>query len=101
MFDKMKQIMELQKRAKEMQKGLDGLRVEKKSRDGKITIVLNGNFKAESVSIDPTLLSPAHRETLEKTLGELIGDAAEDVKQKSAAQAMDMMKGMDLKLPGM
>lgn len=99
MFDKMKQLMDLQKKAKEMQKGLESIRVEKKTQDGRISIVLNGNHRLESVRIDDSLWTPAQKPAVEKALADLVTEAADEIKEKSAAQAMDMMKGFNI--PGM
>lgn len=100
MLDKMKQIMEMQKKAKEVQKALEALKVERTTPGGKIRLVMNGNHRVESLSIDPGVFTPDHREEIEQALAKLMTEAAEDVKQRSAAQAMEMMKGLDLKLPG-
>jgi DNA-binding YbaB/EbfC family protein len=101
MFDQMKQLYELQKKAKEAQKTLDALKCQKTSKDGKIQVTLNGNFKVESLSIDSSLLNPDQKSHIEKTLADLITDAAQDVQKQAASQAMGMMKGMNLKIPGM
>ncbi len=100
MFDKMKQMYELQKKAKEMQKAMDALTVERTSAGGKISLVLNGNFKVEKLSIDEAALTPANKASLEKTLADLFSGAADEVRQKSSQQAMGMMKEMNLKIPG-
>jgi nucleoid-associated protein EbfC len=101
MLDKMKQLYEMQKKAKEMQKALDELKIERVSPGGKVSLTLNGSFKVESLSIDPEALKPENKSALEKTLVDLFSEAAAEVKQKSAQQAMGMMKEMNLKIPGM
>ncbi len=100
MFGKMKELMELQKKAKEMEKAMGAMKVEKSTRDGKIRLVMNGNQKMESLNIDTSLFAPEQKSYVEKTLTELVSEAGEEVKKKSASQAMEMMKGMNLKLPG-
>ncbi|HOW26956.1 MAG TPA: YbaB/EbfC family nucleoid-associated protein [Elusimicrobiota bacterium] len=101
MFDKMKGLLELQRKAKEMQKMMDEIVVEKTSRDGKIRLSMNGNNTLRSLSIDDSLLSPAHKGELEKTLSELVSEAGEEIRRKSSMQAMDMMKNLDIKIPGL
>lgn len=96
MFDKMKQLMEIQKKAKEMQKTLDSIRLEKTSPDGKIRLTMNGNNRVESLSIDDSLLSPAQKQALEKKLADLITETAEEIRKQVASQAMGLMKGMGL-----
>jgi DNA-binding YbaB/EbfC family protein len=100
MFDKMKQMYELQKKAKEMQKAMDSIVVERSSAGGKVTVALNGNFKVEKVVIDESALVPSNKAALEKTLAELFTGAADEVRQQSSRQAMGMMKDMNLKMPG-
>ena len=99
MFDKMKQLYDLQKKAKEMQKALDAVTVERESLGGKLRLVINGNFKVESLFIDESALVPANKAALEKTLADLFTVAAEEVKVKSSKQAMGMMKGLNI--PGL
>jgi len=101
MFNKMKQLYDMQKQAKDMQKSVEKLRVEKSAEGGKVTVVMNGAFKVESLSIDPSLLDPSKKAFLEKTLVLLISDAAEEAGKLSAQEAMAMMKNMNFKLPGM
>ena len=101
MFNKMKQLYDMQKQAKEMQRTVEKLKVEKSAEGGKIKVVMNGAFKVESLSIDPSYLDPTRKAVLEKTLIELISGAAEDAAKLSAQEAMAMMKNMNLKLPGM
>lgn len=100
MFGKMKELMELQKKAKEMEKAMGAMKVEKSTRDGKIRLVMNGNQSVESLNIDTSLFTPDQKAYVEKTLTQLISEAGEEVKKKSASQAMEMMKGMNIKLPG-
>lgn len=101
MFDKMKQLYDLQKKAKEMQKSMDGIIVERESPGGKVKLALNGNFKVTSLSIDESALVPGNKAVLEKTLTDLFSDASEQVRAESSRQAMGMMKGMNLNIPGM
>ena len=100
MFDKMKQMYELQKKAKEMQKAVEAMTVERTSIGGKISVTLNGNFKVEKLSIDESALVPANKASLEKTLADLFSSAAEEIRATSTRQAMGMMKDMNIKLPG-
>ena len=101
MFDKVKQLYDMQKQAKEMQKSVEALKIEKTGASGKIRLVMNGAFKVEELSIDESLLAPAQKAFLEKTLRDLMTEAAEEAGKASAQQAMSLMKQMNLKLPGM
>ena len=101
MFDKMKQLYDMQKQAKQMKKDLEAQVVEKIGLGGKLKIAMNGTFEVKSISIDDSLLSPSQKSALESGLAKLITETTEEIGKKSAAQAMDLMKGMNLKLPGM
>jgi nucleoid-associated protein EbfC len=100
-FDKMKQLYDMQKQARDMKKTVEALRVEKESQGGKLKLSMNGSFKAESLFIDESLLKPENRTTLENSLRDLISDTADEVAKAAAAQAMAMMKEGGFKLPGM
>jgi DNA-binding YbaB/EbfC family protein len=101
MFDKMKQLYDMQKQAKQMKKDLEAQIVEKTALGGKLKIGMNGTFEVKSISIDESLLNPGQKSTLESALSKLITETTEEIGKQSAAQAMDLMKGMNLKLPGM
>ncbi len=96
MFDKMKQLYELQKKAKEMQKKLEEITVEESS--GGIKIKLNGLMRVESLEIDPSYFTPDKKEKLESSLRKLFSDAVESAQKKSASFSQDLLKG--LSLPG-
>jgi len=101
MFDKMKQLYEMQKQAKQMKKDLEAQTVEKSGLGGKLKMSMKGTFEVKSISIDDSLLNPSQKSTLENGLSKLITEITEEIGQKSASQAMDLMKGMNIKLPGM
>lgn len=101
MFDKMKQLYEMQKKAREMQDALGAVKVEKSAAGGMARLVMNGNFQVESLSLDDSFCAPGRRAALEKMVSDLVTEAAGDLRRQVAAQAMGVMKGMDLRLPGM
>ena len=94
MFDKMKQIIELQKKAKEIQKQLGEMKVERN--DGGVKLCLNGLFQVETVEIDPSFLAPDQKSRLESTLKRLFTDTVQEVQKKSAASSADLLKGLSL-----
>ncbi len=99
MFDKMKQLYDMQKKAKDLQKQMEALRVEKTSRDGLIKVIVNGTNKIESVSIDPSYLSANRQQDLERAVKDLINDAFAQIHEQTAAQAAQLMKGLNI--PGL
>lgn len=98
MFDKVKQLYDMQKQARDMKKTVEAVKIEKEALGGKLKISMNGSFKVENVSIDDSLLQPGNRASLEKELKDLISDTAEEVAKVSAQQAMAMMKDLNLKI---
>ncbi|HPH78500.1 MAG TPA: YbaB/EbfC family nucleoid-associated protein [bacterium] len=93
-----KQLYELQKKAKKIQKELQDLLIEATSLDGKITVVFNGEQKVEEVNIDESLLTAENKSTVEKGLKDAIAQAL----KKAQQVASDKMKEVagDMGLPG-
>ena len=94
MLDKMKQLYEMQKQARELQRQLESIHVEKASRDGLLRVRVNGALKVDAVTVDPAYLTPEKKSGLEKAIADLINDAFSDVQKQSAAQAASLMKGL-------
>ena len=92
MFDKMKEIYELQKKAKELQKRLEEMTVEQI--EGGIKLRLNGLFKVVSLEIDPSFLSLDRKEMLEASLKKLFTDTVQEVQKRSASSSSDLLKGL-------
>lgn len=99
MFDKMKQLYDMQKKAKDLQKQMESIRIEKTSRDGLLRVTVNGTSKVENLSVDPSYLTPQKRKELEKSLQELINEGVSEIQQQTAAQAAQLMKGLNI--PGL
>ncbi len=90
MFNKLKQFKDLRSQAKTMQEELskETVTVEK----GGIKVVMDGNMKVSSISINPDM---EHR-AIEKTMTDNINEALKKT-QKMMAQKMQEMGGV----PGM
>lgn len=98
MFDKAKQLYELQKKAKALQKELKDTEIEAESGDGLVTVIFNGEQHLISVDIKDELLDPSKKEVLVKNLKSTIAQAI----SRSQGLAAEKMKGIagDLKIPG-
>ena len=94
MFDKMKQMYEMQKQAKELQRVLETIRLEKISKDGLLRVTVNGTHKLESLLIDSSLLDPTKKDTLERGLSSLINEAFGDIQKQSATQMAGLIRGL-------
>ena len=101
MLDKMKELYQLQKQAREMQKELKEIEIEAQSRDGLITIVLNGELRIEKITLDETLLQPAKKRDLERSLEETLREGLSQAQKIAAEKSQAMMKAMGVNLPGM
>ncbi len=102
MLNQMKQIYEMQKKAKELQQKLETIKVEKSNSSGSLSVRVNGAQKLERVHIDAEWLSVDKKEALETSLVQLINDAFEDAQKQSASQAASLMQGLKgLGIPGL
>lgn len=99
MFDKAKQLYELQKKARGIQKELKKTEVEAKAANGLVSVVFNGEQHIQSIDIDETLLKPENKHDLEKALQQSVAEAISRV-QAIAAEKMKAIAG-DLNIPGM
>jgi len=55
MFDKLKGLMEMQKKVQEIKRQLDSMTFEVKSSDGVLTIIMNGSQEVQRVEITGSL----------------------------------------------
>lgn len=98
MFDKARQLYDLQKKARAIQKELKDTEVEAKAASGAVTVVFNGEQHIQEVSIDEEMLQPAKKQELEKALQQAIAECVSRV-QAIAAEKMKSVAG-DLNIPG-
>ena len=99
MFDKAKQVWELQKKARAIQKELKETEVEAKAADGKVKDVFNGEQHIQTVEIDHEMVNEEKKQDLEKALQKAIAEAISRV-QAIAAEKMKAIAG-NLNIPGM
>ena len=104
MLDKMKQmkqLLDVQKKAKGVQKELRDTEIEAVSNDGKITVVFNGELKLVSLAIDESYLNDHTMKDLERTLSVTISESMTKAQQVAADKTRDIMKEMNINLPGL
>lgn len=99
MFDKAKQIYDLQKKAKAMQKELKETEIEAKSSDGRVSVVFNGEMHLVGLSIDDSLMEDKFE--LEKKLKNTISEGLQRAQAVAADKTKEIMKDMNLNIPGM
>jgi len=98
-FDKAKQLWELQKKAKAIQKELKETEIEAKAANGMVTVVVNGEQHVLSIDIEESLLTPENKRDLEKALTQATSEALSRA-QAIAGEKMKVIAG-DLNIPGM
>jgi len=101
MFDKAKQLYQLQKKAKEVQKELKNTEVEAKSSDGLVSVVFSADQKVRSVEIDQSLLSPERKRDLEEKMTRVISEGLSRVQAVAAEKTKGLMGEMGINIPGM
>ncbi|MFH0853600.1 MAG: YbaB/EbfC family nucleoid-associated protein [bacterium] len=97
MFDKLKQIKDLRDQAKALQDILAQETINHDVKDGKLSMVMDGNQKVLSLSIDPEYLTSEKKEDLEQGLKELMTETTEKAQQQVALK----MRSSGMSLPGM
>jgi len=101
MFDKAKQLYDLQKKAKVMQKEMRETEIEAASNDGFVTVVFNGEQHLVEINISEQALSPENKKTLENDLKNTISQAIARSQALAAEKTKEMMGDMNLNIPGM
>ena len=89
MLEKLKDMYQLQKQARELQSRLGAERVEGTSRDGSFRVALNGNQEVLSVSVSES--ADLGREMVERNTKEAFTDALSKLKNLLASKMREMM----------
>lgn len=95
MFNKLKQIKDLRKQAKELQNNLAQDSITAESKGGQIKITMDGNQQVKNVEIEESLLSSENKEKLENSLKETYNKG---IKEVQTLMARKMQSG-DLNMP--
>lgn len=102
MFNQMKQLMEMKKKAEELQKQLAAMKVERSNSSGTLRVTVNGAQQVETITLDPVWMGVDKKDALEKSLVTTLNDALNEAQKKSAAQAASLMQGLKgLNIPGL
>ncbi len=96
LFGMMKQVQQLQERAKQMSEELAALEIIGQSGGGMITVTMNGKFEIRSVKIDPSLMKPGEGEIVEDLFVAAAADAKAKVDAQMAEKAKDLTGGLPL-----
>jgi hypothetical protein len=101
MFDKAKQLYQLQKKAKQVQKELKNTEVEAKSTDGLVTVVLTADQKIKSIEIDDSLMTPSRKSELQEKTIRVVSEGLSRAQAVAAEKTKGLMGEMGLNIPGM
>lgn len=97
MFEKLKQYKDLRDQAKQMQNLLASVTEHHSTKGGKLAIVMDGNQKILSLSIDPEFLTPDKKTELEDGLKELLSETVAKVQRVAALK----VRSSGVSLPGL
>ena len=97
MFDKMKQLMDMQKKMQELKRQLDSTTFEAVSSDGNVKLVMNGSQELKEVTIQKEL-SQIDKNALEQAIKDSYNKALKRSHEIAASKMKDMT---GLNLPGM
>lgn len=96
----MKQLMDMQKKAKAMQKELRETEIEAVSSDNGVTVVVNGELKLVDITIQRDYLTDHSLDDLEKQLKTTVSEALSKAQLVAAEKSRDIMKDLNINLPG-
>ena len=94
----MRQVQELQAKIAEAQEAMEGETVTVTVGGGAVTVVMTGEYKIESITMDPDLLDPDEVDMLQDLVTAAVNGAVEQL-QGLAARRMSALTG-GLRLPG-
>jgi len=97
MLDKMKQLMEMQRKMQEMKRQLDNTTFEIASPDGLVKITMNGSQEVQAVNIN-AVIPDKEKASLEKAIKEAYNKA---IKHSHDIAAEKMKDVTGLNLPGL
>ncbi len=96
---KIKDLYELQKKAKKIQKELKDIEVEASSNDGWVTVVFNGEQHLVSVELAEEALRSENKREIEKDLKNVISQAIARSQAVAAEKMKDVAGGLGI--PGL
>lgn len=99
MLDKAKQLYDLQKKARAIQKELKDTEIEARTADGLVAVRFNGEQHVLGVDIDESFVTEGRKHELEKAVQQAIAEAISK-SQSLAAEKMKAIAG-NLNIPGL
>lgn len=100
-MSKVGDTMRLVKKAREIQRELKGTEIEAASKDGKVSVVFNGEQHIKQINIDESLLNPSTKFELERSLINVIGQAISQSQAVAAERMKEVAGDLNINLPGL
>lgn len=104
MLDKMKQmkqLLDMQKKAKSVQKDLRDIEIEAVSPDQQVTVVFNGELKLVDLKIASDYMENHSVSDLERALKTTVTEAMSRAQSVAAEKTREIMKDLNINLPGL
>lgn len=96
MFDKMKQLFDMQKKAKEIKGQLSEMQIDVERLNGKIKMSFDGEQNIKDLQIDKELLKEDNKSFLEDNLKECINEASRKIKRIMIDKMKDSLGGLNI-----
>lgn len=101
MFDKAKELYQLQKKAKEIQKDLKNTEIESRSTDESVVVVITADQKIKELKIADEMFDVSKKKELEEKLIKVISEGLSRAQAVAAEKTKTLMGDMGINLPGM
>jgi len=95
----MKQAQQMQAKMAEIQEQLKGETVEASAGGGTVTVVMTGDLRLESLSIDPAAVDPDDVEILQDMIAAAVNEAMRAAQELAAQRMASVTGGMNI--PGL
>jgi DNA-binding YbaB/EbfC family protein len=99
MFDKAKQLWDLQAKARKLQAELREMEFTGEELGGKVKVTLSGEQKVIAISIDDSLIAISEKDSLIKYLSQAFSSAVKKSQQAAANKTKEVMGGLGI--PGL
>jgi hypothetical protein len=88
-------------KANQVRKELKNTEIEAKSNDGSVSAVVNGEMRLVSIDLNPEKLNPDNKKNLERAIQNTISEALSKAQAVAAEKTKDVMKDLNINIPGM
>lgn len=97
MFDQAKMLW----KANQVRKELKNTEIEAKSNDGTVEVVVNGEMHIVEIKLNEEMLKPENKKHLENAIKNTVSEALSRAQAVAAEKTKEVMKDMNINIPGM